>query len=121
MKILLDTNFLLAPAQFKTDIFELLRNDELYTLDLCIKEMEKLAKGKGKNAAAAKVALELLEKNNVKILKTGKKKNADAAIIDTAKAGNYAVATNDKKLIKSLKSYRIKIIRLKQKKQLTYE
>ncbi|MEM7819316.1 MAG: DNA-binding protein [Candidatus Aenigmatarchaeota archaeon] len=120
MKILLDTNFLLLPVQFKIDIFKLLKNYELFTLDLCVNEIKKLSERKTKDGIAAKVALELIKTKKINVIKSEKKKT-DLAIIEIAKKYNYMVATNDKKLIKSLKRYGIKIIRLKQKKYLIEE
>jgi len=119
LKIILDTNMLMVPVQFKIDIFSKLHG-ELYTMDLCVKELEKLSKGKDKDGAAARVALVLLKTKKVKILK-GRKRNVDSAIVEKAKDGNYIVATNDVCLIKTLKTYGIKIIRLKQKKILIRE
>jgi rRNA-processing protein FCF1 len=120
MKILLDTNFLLLPVQFKVDIYEMLKNDDLFTLGLCINEIKRLSEKKSKDGISAKVALKLLNERNVKILETTIKRT-DSAIIEIAKKHNYIVATNDKALIKTLKRCGVKIVRLKQKKYLTYE
>lgn len=119
MKILLDTNFLMMPAQFKVDIYQLLKGKELCTLDLCVAELEELSKGKGKNASAAKIALGLLRKNNIKIINA--EGAADAALIEFGKRGKYIIGTNDAELIESLKRYGVKILRLKQKKFLSEE
>ena len=72
MKIILDTNMLMVPVQFKIDIFSRLHGD-LYTLDLCIKELEKLAARKGKDNTAARVALDLVEKNGLETINVGKR------------------------------------------------
>ncbi|MFH0832788.1 MAG: DNA-binding protein [Candidatus Aenigmatarchaeota archaeon] len=118
-KILLDTNFLLAPAQFKVDVFEEMKNfGEPVTLDVCINELKKLSKKKGNIGNEAKVALLLVKKNNLKILKSYKKR-ADFALMDCAKKLGCTIATNDVKLIKALKNKEIKVIRLRQKKFLT--
>jgi uncharacterized protein len=112
MKILLDTNFLLVPVQFKVDIFSEL-SGELYTTSSCIAELEKLSSTMEKDAAAARVALTLVKEKGVKIIETTG--NADASLVTEAEKG-YVVATNDKILIKKLKSNAIKVLRLKQKK-----
>ncbi len=119
MKIILDTNFLLIPGQFKIDIFEKLRGDKLIILEPCIKELERISKGKGKDGTSAIIALTLLKKHNIKVIKTSGP--ADKAIINHATKHECAVATNDKALIKRLKSYSIKIIRLRQKRLLAEE
>ncbi len=118
-KIILDTNFLMLPAQFKIDIFEELKGSELATFSSCIKELEKIASGRGKDASSAKVALELIKRQKIEILSGGK--NADKAIIDYAVKNRCAVATNDKKLLKALKDKGIKILRLRQERVITEE
>jgi uncharacterized protein len=116
-KILLDTNFLMAPAQFKVNIYEMLDGEPI-TLSVCVRELEKLAAGKSKDAASAKISLAMAKKY-VKIIKSSGR--ADSAIISYASANDCTVATNDTKLIKVLKSKGIKVIRLRQKKLLVEE
>lgn len=114
MQILLDTNFLMLPAQHKVDIYKELAG-ELITLSNCVRELERLAKKKGKSAAQARIALQLA-RENVKIIDSGG--TTDKALVACAMQKRCAVATNDSALIKSLKSHNIKIIRLRQKKYL---
>ena len=119
MKILLDTNFLVLAGK-KVDIYELLSGSELLTLDSCIRELEKLAASRKKDAAAARIAMNVM-KGRVKIIKT-EAKNTDSAILGEAKRHkSLAVATNDRKLIKNLKAHGIRVIRLRQGKMLTEE
>ncbi len=118
-KILLDTNFLLAPVQFKADVYEQITAD-FFTLDACVEELEKIAKKKTKAGVQAKAALILARTKNVRIVKAAKK-NVDEALIEAAKQHNYIVATNDRKLIKALKTLDIRILRLRQKKLLLEE
>ena len=54
MKILLDTNFTLIPAQFKVDIFSELANNKLYILDRTLEEL--------KNIKNSKLTLSLIKK-----------------------------------------------------------
>jgi rRNA-processing protein FCF1 len=118
MKIILDTNFLLLPAQFKLDIFsELRKYGSLATMDACIRELERMGKGRGRSAGQAKIALALIKKKRIKTIET--RQSADTALLNHAKEYGYAVATNDRKLIKRLKSNGIRIIRLRQRKYLT--
>lgn len=117
MQVLLDTNFLMLPAQHKVDIYKELKG-ELITIKQCITELERLAKGGGKAAVQAKVALHLA-KERVKIIRA--QGRTDKSIINYALQNRCAVATNDRALIKSLKRHNIKIIRLRQKKYLTEE
>jgi rRNA-processing protein FCF1 len=118
-KIILDTNFLTLPHQFKVDIFSEIdrimeENYELFTLDSVIDELNKLSKSKGKDAIAAKIGLELIKKKNIKIIKTGEI-NVDKAIVKISNKDTI-VATNDKILRKKLKNENIKTIYLRSKK-----
>jgi len=119
-KVLLDTNFLLVPFQFKVDVYSLTNQfGQPMTLDSCKKELERLAKGKTRDALHAKAALILLKMKNLRIEKSFY--SADTAILKYSKKHNCFVATNDSKLIKRLKSNGIRIIRLKQKNLLLEE
>jgi rRNA-processing protein FCF1 len=113
MKVLLDTNFLLVPVQFKVDIYEELRGNQLLTLDKCVKELQTK-----KGFAVAKV---LMKKNHVKVVKGGAGGTDMTILTYVKKHKNVCVATNDKELIKALKSIGISIIRLRQKKYLVME
>lgn len=125
-KILLDTNFLLIPGQFKVDIFteiDRLMDEpyELFILDMALEELRSLSKGNSKDAAAAKLGLGLLKPKGVKelpSLKTEKHLNTDKMIVETAKSPGYIVATQDMGLKRLLKQNRAQMIVLRQKKYL---
>jgi len=119
MKILLDTNFLLVPGQFRADIYSQLRGHTLFTLDVCVRELLKLVKGKGVARKHAIVALALVKTKRLKVVTTGKSGGADRIIISYAVANKCVVATNDRVLIKALKNKGVKVIRLRQKKLIT--
>ena len=78
-RIILDTNFLLIPAQFKVDIFSEIQRIadfkyQLYILDKTITELKKIQKEqRGKHKRAAKLGLDLIKKKKVKIIKTTSK------------------------------------------------
>jgi len=120
-KIILDTNFLTIPYQFNIDIFEeidrVVEGDyELTTLDCVVEELKKLEKSRGKDAAAARVALTLIKEKNVKVIKTGEK-NVDIKIYRMANK-NTIVATNDKELRQRLKNKNVKVLYLRSKKRI---
>ena len=119
MKVLIDTNMLLVPHQFGVDIFKFLKDYEMLTLSSCVDELKKLSKKKGDDGIAARVGIKLMEENKVKPVRT--KEKGDKSILNYALQEKCAVATNDKGLIEALKTNRIKIIRLKQKKYLAEE
>ena len=104
-KFLLDTNFLMIPGKFKQDIFVSLAKfgyPEIYTIDLVRDELLMLSRGRGLTSAYAKLALELIEMNGVRIL-LSRMKTADSEIARIAKEEGYIVCTNDRDLIKKLK------------------
>jgi len=121
-QILLDTNFLMIPGKFKLDIFHELAIDgfEPITLKHCIDELKKIAESASRDGTYARMALEMLEKTKIPV-KRGHALSTDKAIIQYAKENNCAVATNDRKLIEGLKTYQIRIIRLRQGKTLVEE
>ena len=98
-KIILDTNFLMIPAQFNVDIFSEIHRIcdfkyELYIIDKTIDELNKIIKEqKGKNRANAKVALLLVKHKKIKKMKTAEGKTDDV-IISSLSPGDI-VATQD--------------------------
>ena len=122
MKFLLDTNFLLIPGDKKIDVFEELMKfgkPELYTLDLVIRELEKLTKGRGKDSRNARVALELIKKKNIKILKT-KSEDTDAEMERIAVEEEFTVCTVDMALARRLKWEELRVVILRSGKTLEY-
>lgn len=120
MRIILDTNFLMAIAQFKIDIFSEIERIadfryNIYILDKTIDELKNIIKTqKGKNKRAASLALQLIKVKKVKKLKT-KQGKTDDLIVDIADKDTL-VATQDKNLRKRLKPRKTGIIGIRQKK-----
>ena len=114
-KVLLDTNFLLVPYQFKLDIFtkieEMLEAPHTFVVPTgVVGELENLSKGKGKEGAAARFGLKLLRlKEHESVESNG---NVDNWIVDYAKGKGIIVATNDRALRVKLKKNRVKVISL---------
>ena len=122
-KIILDTNFLLIPYQFKLDIFKeidrILHFDySLFILDKTLDELNNIVeKQKGKDKDAAKFALKLLEAKKIKKIMSNAE-NADDSIVDVASQEKVIVATQDKVLKQRLEEAGIPIIIMRQKKKL---
>jgi rRNA-processing protein FCF1 len=99
-KIILDTNALMAVAEFKIDIFTALEDldfkYELFVLDGVIEELRKIImEQRGKYKRAATLALALIGAKGIgKIKSTG---NVDDLLIAYSKKG-YLVLTQDKEL-----------------------
>ena len=127
-KVLIDTNFLLLPGQYKFDIFseiEKVMNFEykLYIVDRTLDELEKISSGgtkaKLKDRIAAKIAVELLERQKVDVLnsKHCKGRIVDDLIVELSDEDTI-VCTNDKELKKELLSKGFAIIELMKKSYL---
>lgn len=122
LKIILDTNFLLIPAQFGVDIFSEIERIidlpyELCIVDSTLDELEKIKKtASGKDKRAAALALQLVAKKGIRPLKTEKNLNTDKLIVELSKSLNCVVATQDMTLKRILKQKNTKLIVLRQKR-----
>ena len=125
MKILLDTNFLLIPAQFKVDIFSEFERIvpgrvELFILDKSIVELKGIVTGKNqkfKHKLAASLALQLVKAKKVRVLPTKEDLDVDSLLV---KSKGFVVATQDIGLKRRLKKAGIKIVALRSKKHLVF-
>ncbi|HLC51456.1 MAG TPA: PIN domain-containing protein [archaeon] len=97
-KVVLDTNFLIYCVRYKINFFDEMEDHELYLVEPVLREVEKISKGKSKNAPFARVALRMIK--DMEILKSDLK--ADDSLVFYSKKG-YAVATQDKELQKRCK------------------
>lgn len=119
-KVILDTNFLLIPAQFRVDIFSEIQRIadfkyQLYILDKTIDELKKIQKEqRGRHKRAAKLAMALVKNKKIKKIKTTSNKSVDDLLVQYSKKGAI-IATQDIGLKKRLKK---PCIVLRQKKYL---
>jgi len=121
-QIILDTNFLILPGQFKVDIFDEIEkvlgfHYELIVPEVVVEELKKLAKTNKKDAVHSKVALKLIEKNKIKIIKS-KETYADKEIIRLVSSDNFIVATQDYALKRELRKKNVPLIFLRGKQHL---
>lgn len=123
MKVAIDTNIFIYAVRFKLDIFSQLAGKGIFTTEPVMHELEKLAKGNSRDAKAAALGLEILKKRTkegkIRILKS-KTENADDGLLELGKSG-YAVITQDKELLKRLKSAGCAFGYIKQKKYFAFE
>ena len=120
-KVVLDTNFLLVPYQFKVDVFRQIERlleapHEFVVPTGVVSELKKLSKGKGKEGAAARFALKLLDV--YKVTKVRSKGDVDGWIAEYAGKENAIVATNDVELRNRLKKEGVKMIALRSRARL---
>ncbi len=130
--VLLDTNFLLIPAQFKVDVFaELQRlcdfSYEVVVLDSTVDELNGIMGSKAaseKDRRAAKLGLQLIKAKGVNVIKSDRKvfKSTDKAILDFAAQGkgSVVVATLDRLLREKLKSAGVAVIVLREGQYLKF-
>ena len=121
-KIILDTNFLLIPLQFRVDIFsEISRicnfNHRLYIFDKTIDELRGIIEQQSvKNKKAAQFGLKLIKFKNIRILKS-EQKDVDSLILQHLDADTI-IATQDIPLKRELIKKGVSMIILRQKKYL---
>jgi rRNA-processing protein FCF1 len=118
-KIILDTNFLLIPAQFRVDIFREIERIcdfpyQIQILDKTIDELNNIIlKQKGKHKSAAKLALSIVKAKDLKMKTINSSKPVDEILVELSNKG-YIIATSDKEVKQRARRY----ITLKQKKYL---
>jgi len=128
IRVILDANFLMIPAQFQLDIFQQLTNlfdkrVETLVLASTRNELQKIASGghpkKGKQAELALKFVE--EKCHISNVKPKIGEIADDLILRVAKKWHCPVATNDRKLRKKLRDISVPVIYLREKSHLAIE
>lgn len=126
-RIILDTNFLLIPGQFKVDIFQELKRIcgfkfKLIILKETIDELKKIKKtGKQKDKTSASIALSLIQSQGIETVRLGTGSYADDIIAKNTNSKKDIVATQDMALKRKLKARDIPIITLRQKRYLVLQ
>jgi rRNA-processing protein FCF1 len=126
VKVILDSNFLFIPFQFKIDIFDEL--DKLFgkvepiVLSTTIEELQQLtAKGSPKMRKQAATALRLVERCQSVTAERRTGESYDDVILRVAKEWSVPVATNDAKLRKKLRETGVTVVFLRQKSHLAID
>jgi len=127
LKVILDSNALFVPLQFKIDIFEelrtlLKRNFEPILLLPVWRELEKLAdKGSPEMRKNALYALKLAEKCKLVNVNEEGAVSPDDVIVKAAQKWGCPVFTNDRQLRKRLRDINVPVIYVRQKSRLEIE
>ena len=120
-KIIIDTNFLMIPFQFRVDIFSEIDRlcnfaYKLYIFSASIGELESIIKNqKGKSKRAAQFALKLANLKKIGII-DAKGSDVDGLILENC--GDAIIATQDRELKRKLAEKKASIIILRQKNHL---
>ena len=123
-RVILDSNALFVPFQFKIDIFEELRvllnmKTELILLSTIRQELGKLAeKGSPQMRKEASYALELAGKCRLIQVSEETGSSPDDVIVAMAHEWKCPVFTNDKQLRKRLRNINVPVIYVRQKSRL---
>jgi len=127
IKVILDSNFLFIPSQFKIDIFEELirllnQRFEPVLLSSTHQELRSMAeKGSPTRRKQATLALELAKKCLFFNIKKEVGETNDDVILRIAAQWKSPVATNDRELRKKLRAKHIPVIFLRGKNRLELE
>lgn len=125
IKVILDTNFLLIPYQFNIDIFSeidriILKSYKLHVVDKTIDELNNLIDDpdqKQKDKKAARLALQLIDKKDINIIKTTSDEYVDDILIGLSNKDTI-IATQDIALRAKLKAKNSQMIIMRAKSHL---
>ena len=124
LRVILDSNALFVPLEFKIDIFEeipklLKRNAELILVSPVKRELQTLTmKGSPQMRKKAMFALKLADKCSCVVVDEQETTSVDDAIVQIAKKWRCPVFTNDKQLKDKLKHISVPVIYVRQKSHL---
>jgi rRNA-processing protein FCF1 len=121
VKVLLDTNALLMPSQFGIDLYDelmgLFGDFELVTLEEVAGELRGLARGRGRDAAAARVGLAMARRSTV-VPSGSSADHVDDRVIEYARREGCVVVTNDRELRNALLREGIDVVSMRGQKTL---
>ncbi len=121
MRVVVDTNAFLLPGQFGIDLFgeleRLLGACDVRTVREVASELEGIARGRGRDAAAARLGLSLLSRCTVEEAGPGRA-GADTRLADVAARDGSVVVTCDRDLRDSLLARGIAVVSLRGKNRL---
>jgi len=127
LKVIVDSNFLMIPSQFRLDIFGELRRTlnrsvKVIILSPVYEELRKISLVTSpKHRRQAEMALKLIEGFEIVNIRPNLGETVDDLIIRLAKEWNCPVATNDGKLRRKLRDIRVPVIYLRQRVRLEVE
>jgi uncharacterized protein len=122
VRVLLDANALMMPAQFSIDLFDELRQlvgaFEPLVLETIIRELNGIASGRGRDAAAARYGLSVAQGCRMVNAPEPAHCTVDEQVIRYARETGCFVVTNDRRLRETLLSQGIGVISMRKQKRL---
>ncbi len=121
VRVLLDTNALLMPAQFRVDLYDellaLFGDFEPITLEEVVSELTGLSRGRGRDAAAARVGLAMARRSAV-VPSGSTAERVDDRVIEYARREGCTVVTNDRELRNALLREGIDVVSMRRERTL---
>jgi rRNA-processing protein FCF1 len=122
VRVLLDANALMLPAQFRIDVFDelqrLLGSFEPFILASVMQELEGLSRAGGKTGAAARCALVLAKQCKIIGDTREPSDTVDDQVVEYAVMNKCIVVTNDRRVRDILFAKGIGVISLRNQKKL---
>jgi rRNA-processing protein FCF1 len=122
VKVLLDANALMMPAQFQVDLFDELRmllgGFEPVVLPDVMQELAGLSRAKGRDGAAARCGFAMGEKCTIAEHADLRSESVDAQLIEYATRHECLVVTNDRRVRKALFARGVGVISMRKQKKL---
>jgi hypothetical protein len=123
VKVLLDTNAFLLPVQFGIDLTRELEGIfgacEILTLEGVVRELRGIGTGHGRDAAAARVGLDLARRCTV-LPSPEPADDVDREVVRVAEEEGCVVVTNDRGLRRSLLGRGLGVVSLRNRKRLEF-
>jgi len=123
VRVLLDTNAFLLPVQFGIDLARELEGIfgacELLTLDGVVRELQRIGSGHGRDAAAARVGLDLAGRCTI-LPSPGPGGDVDGDVVRVAEEAGCVVVTNDRAVRRSLLGKGLGVVSLRGGKRLEF-
>jgi rRNA-processing protein FCF1 len=121
--VVLDTNFLMLPFQFRINIIKeldyLIESNHRYVVSSrTMDELKKLGKTVGKNGMAARLALKMIAASRMDVVKNDMP--VDDWVVRYSKENNAIACTNDRLLRKRLMRLDVKVVTLKSRSKLGF-
>jgi rRNA-processing protein FCF1 len=126
IKVILDSNFLMIPFQFKIDIFQeieyLLQKKVDFVVPSAVKsELTGISSRGGEGAPEASLALQLASRCRVVEVTLEPQETVDDAILKASQKLGAVVATTDIELKKRLRAINVPVVYLREKSKLEVE